>query len=52
VLRLGQTVGPALMGLVYTLGGLDSPFLAAAALALLTLVTAIAFGTKAKIWQV
>lgn len=52
VLRLGQTIGPALMGLIYAFGGLDAPFLAAAALALLTLATAIAFGAKTKIWQV
>jgi ACDE family multidrug resistance protein len=52
ILRLGQTVGPALMGLIYTFGGLDSPFLAAAALAIATSATAIAFGAKAKIWKV
>jgi ACDE family multidrug resistance protein len=52
VLRLGQTIGPALMGLIYAFGGLDAPFLAAAALALLTLTIAIAFGARTKIWQV
>jgi ACDE family multidrug resistance protein len=52
VLRLGQTIGPALMGLIYAFGGLDAPFLAAATLALLTLATAVAFGAKTKIWQV
>jgi ACDE family multidrug resistance protein len=52
VLRLGQTIGPALMGLIYALGGLDAPFLAAAALALLTLTIAITLGARTKIWQV
>jgi ACDE family multidrug resistance protein len=52
VLRLGQTIGPALMGLLYTLGGLNFSFLVAAALALLTPATAIILGARFKIWKV
>lgn len=52
VLRLGQTIGPALVGLLYTLGGVDFPFLVAAGLALVTSATAILLGGRFKIWKV
>ncbi|MEW6413202.1 MAG: MFS transporter [Candidatus Zixiibacteriota bacterium] len=38
VLRGGQTIGPPLMGLFYTLGGVDATFFAGAALALIVMV--------------
>lgn len=46
MLRLGQTIGPPLMGLVYAYRGLDTTFFAGAALALVVPVIAIAFGGK------
>lgn len=46
MLRLGQTIGPPLMGLLYIYRGLDSTFFTAAALALIAPVVAIAFGRK------
>lgn len=48
MLRLGQTIGPPLMGLIYVYQGLDTAFFAAAALALLVPAVAIAFGRKTK----
>lgn len=49
MLRLGQTIGPPLMGLIYVYQGLDTAFFAAAALALLVPAVAIAFGRKTKL---
>ncbi len=46
MLRLGQTIGPPLMGLVYIYHGSDATFFAAAALALLVPFIAITFGKK------
>ena len=43
MLRLGQTIGPPLMGLVYVYRGFNATFLAAAALALIAPAIAIAF---------
>ena len=43
MLRLGQTIGPPLMGLVYVYRGFNATFLAAAGLALIAPVIAIAF---------
>lgn len=48
MLRLGQTIGPPLIGLAYVYQGLDATFFAAAALALLVPLVAIAFGKKNK----
>lgn len=42
VLRMGQTIGPPLIGVFYALGGVDTAFLAGAAISLLILaITAI-----------
>ena len=41
VLRLGQTVGPLLMGVAYELGGMQAPFIGGAGLALLILLLAV-----------
>ena len=46
MIRLGQTIGPPLMGLVYVYQGSDATFFAAAALALLASAVAIVFGKK------
>jgi len=46
MLRLGQTIGPPLMGLVYVYQGFNATFFAAAALALIAPVVAIIFGRK------
>jgi len=46
MLRLGQTVGPPLMGLIYIYGGLDITFFIAAALALTVPTVAIVFSRK------
>jgi ACDE family multidrug resistance protein len=43
MLRLGQTIGPPLMGLVYVYQGLDATFFATAALALLVVLVATVF---------
>lgn len=48
MLRLGQTIGPPLMGLAYVYQGLDAPFFSAAALALVVSAVAIVFGWKTK----
>ncbi len=48
MLRLGQTVGPLLMGLAYVYTSPDTAFFAAALLALLALPAAVALGTLAK----
>ena len=42
VLRLGQTLGPVVMGAMYSWGGLNAPFFGGAVLAGLTLVLVIA----------
>jgi len=44
MLRLGQTIGPPLLGLAYVYGGLDATFFAGAGLALLVPIVSIAFG--------
>ena len=44
VLRMGQTLGPPLMGLVYVYAGLDCTFFAAAGLALLVPAVLLAYG--------
>ena len=46
MLRLGQTIDPPLMGLVYAYRGLDATFFTAAVLALLVPTLAIALGKK------
>lgn len=46
MLRLGQTIGPPLMGLTYIYGGLDITFFTAAALALIAPAIAIVFSRK------
>jgi len=46
MLRLGQTVGPPLMGLVYVCCGMDAVFYVAAALALMAPAAAIVFGKR------
>ena len=46
MLRLGQTIGPPLIGLAYVYQGLDATFFAAAALALLVPLVAIALGRR------
>jgi ACDE family multidrug resistance protein len=44
MLRLGQTIGPPLMGLIYAYRGFDATFFAAAGLALLAPLVAVVFG--------
>jgi len=44
MLRLGQTIGPPLIGLAYVYGGLDATFFAGAGLALLVPIVSIVFG--------
>ncbi len=46
MLRLGQTLGPPLTGLVYVYLGLDATFFASALLALLVPIISIVFGEK------
>ena len=46
MLRLGQTIGPPLIGLAYVYQGLDATFFAAAALALLVPLVAIVLGRR------
>jgi MFS family permease len=41
VLRGGQTIGPPLIGVFYTLGGVETAFLAGSALALIVLATTV-----------
>jgi len=48
MLRLGQTVGPPLVGLFYVYGGSDAAFYATAGLALVASVTAILVGKRLK----
>jgi MFS family permease len=43
VLRLGQTMGPLVMGLAFTLWGITGPFLAGAVLAVIVFVVGILF---------
>jgi MFS family permease len=49
MLRLGQTIGPPLMALVYVYRGFDTTFLAAAALALLVPIVGTVFGRKTRL---
>ena len=49
MLRLGQTIGPLLMGLVYAYRGLDATFFTTAALALIAPVIAIAFRREKRV---
>jgi MFS family permease len=44
MLRLGQTVGPPLMGIIYLHGQAETTFLVASGLAVLVPVVAIIFG--------
>ena len=46
MLRLGQTIGPPIMGLIYAYQGLDATFFTTAALALMVPVIATVFGRK------
>ena len=46
MLRLGQTIGPPLIGLAYVYQGLDATFFAAAALALLVPLVTIVLGRR------
>jgi ACDE family multidrug resistance protein len=46
MLRLGQTIGPPLVGIAYALGGMNAAFFSTAGLALLVPVVAIAFSSK------
>lgn len=48
MIRLGQTIGPPLMGLVYVYQGLDATFFTTALLALTVPAVAIAFGRKTR----
>jgi len=48
MLRLGQTIGPPLVGLLYVYGGSDAAFYATAGLALVASVTAILVGKGLK----
>jgi MFS family permease len=52
MLRLGQTIGPPLMGLVYVYRGMDATFFAAAILALIAPAVAIVLGRKTKLQEV
>jgi len=51
MLRLGQTIGPPLMGLVYIYLGLDATFFAAAALALTMPALAVVAGRRTRSHQ-
>ncbi len=48
MLRLGQTIGPPLMAVVYVYRGFNATFLAAAALALLVPIVATVFGRRTR----
>ncbi len=44
MLRLGQTLGPPLIGIAYVYGGINATFFTASAISLLAPITAIVFG--------
>ncbi|MFC2059208.1 hypothetical protein ACFLTS_06210, partial [Chloroflexota bacterium] len=46
MLRLGQTIGPPIMGLIYVCCGMDAVFYAAAAMAIMAPVIAMLFGQR------
>jgi len=48
MLRLGQTIGPPIMGLIYVCYGMDAVFYAAAAMAIMAPVIAILFGQRSR----
>lgn len=52
MLRLGQTIGPPLVGLFYVYGGSDAAFYATAGLALVASVTAVLVGKRTQTQKV